>query len=189
MGEKIRWGVIGTGAIARCFAENIKSSRTGVLAAVGSRTSESASKFAGEYGAERAHGSYENLLADAKVDAVYISTPHPMHAEWTIKAVRAGKHVLCEKPFTLNQPEAMAALEAAEAAGVTVMEAFMWRCHPQTTKLVELIKQKVIGEVAVINATFSFHSGYNATGRTWAMTTRPAGASWMSAATPFRPPA
>ena len=168
MSDKVRWGVIGTGSIAKCFAENIKHSRTGVLAAVGSRSSESASKFAGEYGAERAHGSYENLLADPKVDAIYVSTPHPYHAEWSIKAIRAGKHVLCEKPFALNAAQTMAVLEAAELAGVTVMEAFMWRCHPQTAKLVELLKQKVIGDVGVITASFGFRSGFNENGRLWA---------------------
>ncbi|HEX8325813.1 MAG TPA: aldo/keto reductase [Tepidisphaeraceae bacterium] len=167
MNAKIRWGLLGTGAIARCLAENLPQSRTGVLSAVGSRTAESAQKFADKHNIPRVHGSYDALLADPEVDAVYISTPHPMHAEWTIKAVRAGKHVLCEKPFTLNHAEALAVIDAAAAAGVTVMEAFMWRCHPQTTEILRLIREKAIGDVKLINASFGFKSGFNADSRTW----------------------
>jgi predicted dehydrogenase/aryl-alcohol dehydrogenase-like predicted oxidoreductase len=163
--QKVRWGLIGTGAIAKCFAKNLLNSRTGVAVAVGSRTKESADKFANEFDIARRYGSYDELLADAGVDAVYISTPHPWHAEWSIKALRAGKHVLCEKPFALNAAQAMAVHEAALLANKLVMEAFMYRCHPQTHKLVELLQQKVIGEVRVINATFSFQSGFNAGSR------------------------
>jgi predicted dehydrogenase/aryl-alcohol dehydrogenase-like predicted oxidoreductase len=163
--RKVRWGLIGTGAIAKCFAKNLLNSRTGVAVAVGSRTQESADKFGAEFEIPRRHASYDALLADPGVDAVYISTPHPMHAEWSIKALRAGKHVLCEKPFALNASQAMAVQEEALLAGKLIMEAFMYRCHPQTHKLVELLKQKVIGEVRVINATFSFHAGFNAGSR------------------------
>jgi len=99
------------------------------------------------------------------VQAVYISVPHPFHAEWCIKAARAGKHILCEKPLTLNHAEAMAVAEAARENGVFLMEAFMYRCHPQTARLVELIRSGAIGRVGVVQATFSFHAAYNAEGR------------------------
>ncbi|MFT3785586.1 MAG: aldo/keto reductase [Tepidisphaeraceae bacterium] len=163
----VRWGIIGTGAIAKCFAKNLINSQTGKLVAVGSRSKESADKFANEFDVPAAgrHASYEALLADGNVDAVYVSTPHPYHAEWAIKSLRAGKHVLCEKPFALNSAQAMAVHEAAKLAGKLVMEAFMYRCHPQTHKLVEVLHQKLIGEVRVIQATFSFQAGFNAESR------------------------
>jgi predicted dehydrogenase/aryl-alcohol dehydrogenase-like predicted oxidoreductase len=163
--SSINWGIIGTGAIAKCFAKNLQRSRNGKLVAVGSRTVESAQKFGSEYGATAFHGSYEALLADANVHAVYISTPHPFHAEWSIKAARAGKHVLCEKPFALNYWQATAVFEAAKVNNVLVAEAFMYRCHPQTAKLVEIIKEKLIGDVRQIYAAFSFQAGFNADSR------------------------
>lgn len=161
MSTSVAWGIVGAGSIARTFARGVQASETGRLVAVGSRTRESADAFAGEFGMERAYGSYDALLADPAVEAVYISTPHPHHAEWAIKAADAGKHVLCEKPLTLNYPEAMAVVEAARRNDVFLMEAFMYRCHPQTAKLVELIRGKVAGEVRVIHATFSFQSTYD----------------------------
>jgi len=161
----LAWGIIGTGAIAHTFARGLAKSRTGKLAAVGSRQQESADKFAQEFGTVTAHGSYEKLLADPAVQAVYISTPHPQHAEWCIKAARAKKHILCEKPLTLNHAEAMVVAEAARENGVFLMEAFMYRFHPQTARLIELIHSGVIGQVSVIQATFSFRAGFNAEGR------------------------
>ena len=167
MSEKIRWGLLATGAIAEAFARGVRSSQTGELTAAGSRTREKAEKFGAEFGIGRCHGSYEALLADPAAEAVYISTPHPQHAEWAIKAAEAGKHVLVEKPVGLNQYEAQAMIEAAVANKVFLMEAYMYRCHPQTAKLVELLKQKVIGDVRVIQATFSFHAGFDAGSRLW----------------------
>ncbi len=161
MSEKLAWGILGTGSIARQFAKGVQASETGRLAAVGSRTQESADRFGEELGIAKRHGSYEALLGDPEVQAVYISTPHPMHAEWAIKAAEAGKHILCEKPLALNHAEAMAIVEAAQQADVFLMEAFMYRCHPQTARLVELLAQGAIGDVRVIDATFSFHSNYN----------------------------
>ena len=164
MTTKLKWGIIGAGSIARKFAHGLAGSKTGTLAAVGSRSIESAKKFTSEFPAT-AHGSYEALLADPEVQAVYISTPHPMHAEWAIKTAEAGKHILCEKPLAMNHAEAMTVIEAARKNDVFLMEAFMYRCHPQTAKLVELIKNKVIGDVLLINATFGFRAGYNLEGR------------------------
>lgn len=165
--NKVRWGLLATGAIARAFARGLKQSQTGDLVAVGSRSPDKAEAFGSEFGVPRRHGSYEALLADPEIEAVYISTPHPQHAEWAIKAAEAGKHVLVEKPIGLNQYEAQAMMEAAAAHGVFLMEAYMYRCHPQTARLVELLREKAIGEVAVIQATFSFQAGFKAESRVW----------------------
>ena len=161
MSDKLAWGIIGAGGIARAFARGLATSKTGELVAIGSRSQESADKFGAEFGLTHCHGSYEALLADPAVQAVYIATPHPKHAEWAIKAADAGKHILCEKPLTMNWPEAMAVVEAARRNDVFLMEAFMYRCHPQTRKLVELIKDGAIGDVRVIQATFSFHAAFD----------------------------
>lgn len=168
MQDRVRWGLLATGAIAKAFARGVKTSQTGALAAVGSRSQENAEQFGTEFGIARRHGSYESLLADPSVEAVYISTPHPQHAEWAIKAAEAGKHILVEKPIAINQYDAQAMIEAAHANKVFLMEAYMYRCHPQTARLVELIRAKVIGNVSVISATFSFRAGFNANSRIWA---------------------
>jgi len=167
MAEKVRWGLLAAGAIAKAFAKGVQNSQTAELLAVGSRSKDKADVFGDEYGIPRRYGSYEELLADPDVDAVYVSTPHPMHAEWTIKAAEAGKHVLVEKPIGLHQYEAQAMLNAAVENNVFLMEAFMYRCNPQTAKLVELIKDGAIGDVRVIKATFSFHAGPNVDSRVW----------------------
>jgi len=165
MAKELRWGIIGTGNIARKFALGVSRSRTGKLIAVGSRSQEKADAFGRDCGVPHRHGSYEAMLADADVEAVYISTPHPMHAEWAIKSARAGKHILCEKPIGINHAEAVAMIDQARERDVFLMEAFMYRCHPLTAKLIELLRDKVIGEVRVIRATFSFHAGFNPEGR------------------------
>src|SRR6266705_2911031 len=158
MSKTLAWGIIGTGRIASVFARGVAGSQTGTLLAVGSRSQETADKFGETWDVPRRYSSYEALLADKDVQAVYISVPHPLHAEWAIKAAEAGKHVLCEKPIALNHAEAMAIVEAAQRHGVFLMEAYMYRCHPQTAKLLELIRSGVIGQVRVIQATFSFQA-------------------------------
>jgi len=163
--SQLSWGIIGTGGIAQTFANGLARSRTGKLVAVGSRKQDAADTFAKKFGSIQAHGTYEALLADPTVQAVYIGVPHPFHAELCIKAARAKKHILCEKPLTLNHAEAMVVAEVARENGVFLMEAFMYRCHPQTTKLVELIRNGEIGDIGVIQATFSFHAGFHAHGR------------------------
>ena len=160
MSTKLQWGLIGTGTIARTFARGLLESQTGELAAIGSRSNHSALAFAEDFPAA-CYGSYEALLADSRVQAVYISTPHPAHAEWAIRAAEAGKHILCEKPLAMNQQEARAVIDAAQRHGVFLMEGFMYRCHPQTARLVELIRNKTIGEVKLIRATFSFCCPYD----------------------------
>jgi predicted dehydrogenase/aryl-alcohol dehydrogenase-like predicted oxidoreductase len=157
MSEKLNWGILATGNIAKTFAEGVAHSKTGQLVAVGSRSNESAEKFAEQFNIPRRHGSYEALLADPQVHAVYIATPHPSHALWAIRCAEAKKHILVEKPIGMNHAQAMAVVEAAIANDVFLMEAFMYRCHPQTAKVVQLIKSGAIGDVRVIQASFSFH--------------------------------
>lgn len=165
MTDHLRWGILGTGNIAHKFAAGVQHSETGELRAVGSRKQQSADAFADEFGIPIRHPSYDELLADPEVEAVYICSPHPFHAEWAIKAAEAGKHVLCEKPIGVNHAEAMAIVEAAVENDVFLMEAFMYRCHPQTERLVGLIREGAVGDVCVVNAAFSFRTGWNPQGR------------------------
>ena len=159
MSSKLAWGILGPGYIAREFADGVRASATGELVAVGSRKIESANQFGDEFGIRNRHGSYEALLADLAVQAVYIATPHPMHAEWAIRAAEAGKHLLVEKPIGMNQYEASAIIDAAQVNNVFLMEAFMYRCHPQTAKLWELIASGTIGQVRLIQAAFGYNGG------------------------------
>ncbi|HWA86913.1 MAG TPA: Gfo/Idh/MocA family oxidoreductase [Opitutus sp.] len=161
MTEPLNWGIIATGTIARTFARGVAHSKSGRVVAVGSRTREAAGKFAAELGGLRAHGSYEALLADPEVRAVYIATPHPQHLEWVERAAAAGKHVLCEKPLAMTRAEAARAVEACRARGVLLMEAFMYRCHPQTAKIGELVRSGALGRVRLVQATFSFAAGFD----------------------------
>jgi predicted dehydrogenase len=149
---RLRWGTLGTGRIAKQFAAALATSRNGRLVAVATRGGTTPD--AAEFQAARFHYGYEKLLADGEVDVVYIATPHPSHAEWAIKAAQADKHILCEKPIGLNAREAEAIIEAARRADVFLMEAFMYRCHPQTAKLVEVLRSGAIGEVRLIQASF-----------------------------------
>jgi predicted dehydrogenase len=156
---KLKWGIIGTGGIARTLAQALDASATGELYAVGSRAQETADEFGDTFGIAHRYASYEAMLADDKVQVVYNALPNHLHLEWTVKAVRAGKHVLCEKPLTVNAAEVEPMLSAVRAADVFLMEAFMYRCHPQTLKLVELIRDGSIGQVRVIQAAFSYDLG------------------------------
>lgn len=166
MKSKFKWGIISTGRIAGKFADQLPQSKTGELFAVASRTIENAGEFAKKYNAPRFYGSCQELLDDPEVDIVYIATPHPQHAEWSIKAARAKKHILCEKPLTLNHKEASGVIEEARKNNVFLMEAFHYRCHPQTKKIIELIKENVIGEIRVLQGAFSFNSPYGPEHRT-----------------------
>jgi predicted dehydrogenase len=160
MPQQLNWGLISTGRISGTFARGLAHSKTGKLLAVGSRTQEAADKFGKEHDVPRCYSSYEALLADEDVQAVYISTPHPMHAEWAIRAAQAGKHVLCEKPIGINHAEATAIIDAARKHDVFLMEAFMYRCSPQTARLIELVRGGAIGQVRVIQCSFSFHASF-----------------------------
>jgi predicted dehydrogenase len=155
--DKLNWGILSTGRIARVFAAALATSRTGRLVAVGSRSAEAAGKFAADFGGITAHASYEALLADPAVQAVYIGTPHDSHADLCVRAAQAGKHILCEKPLALSRRQAGRAVAAARKHGVFLMEAFMYRCHPQTAKLAELVRRGAIGELRLISAVFCFN--------------------------------
>ena len=167
MSSPLNWGILSTGRIAGIFATGVSRSKLGRVVAVASRTQAAADKFAAEFKVPRAHGTYQALLDDPEVQAVYIATPHPQHLEWLIRAAEAGKHVLCEKPLGMNHAEAMVAAQVCREHNVLLMEAFMYRCHPQTAKLVELVKSGAIGEVKLIQATFSFNAAFNADARHW----------------------
>ena len=156
---QLRWGLLAAGGIAHAFAKGLTQTDSGVCAAVASRSLDKARAFAKEFDIPTAYGSYEEMLADPDIDAVYISTPHPMHAEWAIKAADAGKHILCEKPMTMSWADTMTVIESARRNDVFFMEAFMYRCTPQTAALVELIRDGAIGEVRTIDATFAFTCG------------------------------
>lgn len=163
----LRWGILGAGRIAGIFAEGLKDSRYGKLVAVGSRSEEKAREFASKYGAAKAYGSYEAALADPEIDAFYLATPHPEHVRWGIAVLEAGKHLLCEKPLTLNHGEAMSFIHAATLQKRNLTEAVMYRTHPQTRKVVSLIREGAIGKVQLIQAAFSFRSGFSKTSRVW----------------------
>ena len=152
----LNWGLLSTARINRALITPLRASKRNQLVAVASRTQESAGKYAREWKIPRAHGSYEALLADPEIDVVYISLPNHLHAEWSIKAVAAGKHVLCEKPLALSPEEVDAIKEAARKHGRVVMEAFMYRHHPQTLKVQELVKEGSLGSLKLIRGSFSF---------------------------------
>jgi predicted dehydrogenase len=154
--EPVRWGILSTARINRAVIPHLVESPESELVAVASRTQERADAYAREWGIPRSHGSYEALLADPDVDAIYISLPNGPHVEWSIHCLEAGKHVLCEKPFARFPDDVERAFDAAERAERLLMEAFMWRHHPQSTKLVELVRGGAIGELRLIRATFSF---------------------------------
>jgi xylose dehydrogenase (NAD/NADP) len=152
----VRFGVVSTARInLKLLAGARKSDRVEVTA-VASRDTERARTYAAEHAIPRSHGSYEALLADSDVDAVYISLPNSLHVDWSIRALEAGKHVLCEKPLTRRPEEAERAFDVAERAGRHLMEAFMWRHNPQTARLVELVEDGAIGELRLVRAAFSF---------------------------------
>lgn len=161
----LNWGILATGRIAHTLATAIRETPGQNLVAVGSRSISAAEVFALQYDGIRAHGSYQSLLADEEVDVVYVATPHQDHATWAIHALRAGKHVLCEKPAGLNHAEVMAMTHAARSAGRFFMEAFMYRCHPQTRMVKALIDAGAIGEVRHIAANFGYHAPFDASSR------------------------
>jgi len=153
---KIRWGILSTGSIARRFSQSLDKSLSGTLTAVASRSLDRAKDFAEEFGASHAYSDYASLIENPGVDAVYIATPHPMHMEWAIRCAKAGKAILCEKPAGMNGRELVQMLKAATENGVFFMEAFMYRCHPQTRILRENLRKNLIGPVRMIHATFSY---------------------------------
>jgi xylose dehydrogenase (NAD/NADP) len=151
-----KWGVISTALINEKVLAGAALSDEVEVVAVASRDQERAGAYAREHGIPRAHGSYEALLADPEVEAVYVSLPNSLHCEWSLNALEAGKHVLCEKPMSRRPEEVKAVFDAAESNDRFCMEAFMWRHNPQTRRLTELVRDGAIGEVRLVRAAFSF---------------------------------
>jgi D-xylose 1-dehydrogenase (NADP+, D-xylono-1,5-lactone-forming) len=156
MPEPVRWGIVSTADINRKLIPGARASDKVDLVAVASRTQERADAYAGEWEIPRAHGSYEALLADPEIEAVYISLPNTMHCAWAIKALEAGKHVLCEKPLSRHPGEVEAAFATADRAGLHLTEAFMYRHNVQTTRLAELVSAGAIGELRLVRSAFSY---------------------------------
>ena len=152
----VRWGILSTARIGGRLVEGAAKTDAADIVAVASRDGATAQAFADAHDIPRAHDSYGALLADPDVDAVYVPLPNSMHVDWTVQALQAGKHVLCEKPLD-RRPEAVArAFDAAEAHGRVLSEAFMWRHSPQTQRLRELLDERVVGDVRIVRASFSF---------------------------------
>ena len=156
-GVPVRWGVLSTANIGRAAViPAIHRARNSTLIAVASRAGERARAFAEANRIPQAYDSYDALLAADDIDAVYIPLPNSMHKEWAIKAMEAGKHVLCEKPLALDADECMAMDAAAQEAGVLLMEAFMYRFHPRTERVQAIVRSGLLGEVKLVRASFSF---------------------------------
>ncbi len=152
----VRWGVLSTARIGAAVIEGARQSSAADVVAVASRSEASALAFAQLHGIARAHGSYDDLLADPDVEAVYIPLPNGMHVDWTVRALEAGKHVLCEKPMDRRPQRVAEAFDVADARGLVLSEAFMWRHNPQTAGLLELLGEGAIGDVRLVRACFSF---------------------------------
>lgn len=153
----LRWGILGTARINRALIPPLRASARNELVAVASRDLERARAYAAEWGIPRAFGSYEALLADPEIDVIYNPLPNSLHPEWTIKAAQAGKHVLCEKPLATTVEEVDAVAGAARQAGVVVAEAFMYRHHPQTLKVKELVAAGAVGQLRLVRGAFTFN--------------------------------
>jgi D-xylose 1-dehydrogenase (NADP+, D-xylono-1,5-lactone-forming) len=153
----LRWGFLGAARITRAIVPAIRAAQHHELVAVASRSLDKAREHAAQWSIPRALGSYEELLASPDIDIIYIPLPNSLHAEWTIRAAEAGKHVLCEKPLALSVDEVDRIAAAASRAGVTVAEAFMYRHHPQTLKIKQLIDHGAIGELHLIRGAFTFY--------------------------------
>ena len=152
----VRWGIISTANINRYVIPAAHASSKAELIAVASRDEARAAEYAREWDIERGYGSYEALLDDPDVEAVYVSLPNSMHVEWSIRCLEAGKHVLCEKPLDRRPEEVERAFDTADRAGRLLMEAFMYRHNPQTRQLVDLVRTGAVGELRVIRSAFSF---------------------------------
>ena len=152
----LNWGLLSTANINRALIKPLRASKRNKLLAVGSRKQTSADEYAREWKIPRAHGSYEALINDPEIDVIYNSLPNHLHAEWSIKALRAGKHVLCEKPFALSLAEADAMISASRKTGKVLAEAFMYRHHPQTLKVKEMVDSGMLGELQAVKGVFTF---------------------------------
>src|SRR5580765_6835723 len=156
MADAVTWGIVSTAHINRLLIPGAHASPKVSLAAVASRDLARAEEYARKWEIPRAYGSYEELLADPEIEAVYVSLPNTMHVEWSIRALEAGKHVLCEKPLARSGAEVERAFDAADRAGRFLMEAFMYRHNPQTARLAELVVGGAIGDLRLVRSTFSY---------------------------------
>jgi predicted dehydrogenase len=154
--QPLRWGLLSTARINKALFTPLRTSKRNRLLAVASRSQEKAGAYAHEKKIQLAYGSYEALLADPEIDVIYNSLPNHLHAEWTIKAVEAGKHVLCEKPLALSTDEVDSMDTAAEKYGKVVAEAFMYRSHPKTLKVKEIVDSGELGQVKIVRSSFTF---------------------------------
>lgn len=161
MSDPIRWGILGSGKIARQFVAGLKILPDAKLVAVGSRTGEAAQAFGAQFGVSRCHPSYEALAHDPDVDVIYVATPHACHRENSLLALAAGKAVLCEKPFTINAREAGEVIAFARDKKLFLMEAMWTRCFPLMDKLRELLATQAIGELRMLTADFGFRAEYH----------------------------
>jgi predicted dehydrogenase len=155
--KSLNWGLLSTAHINRALITPLRASERNRLAAVGSRAQATADAYAKQWGIPKAHGSYEALLADPEIDVIYNSLPNHLHAAWTIKALEAGKHVLCEKPLALTTAEVDRMAAAAQKQGKVLAEAFMYRHHPQTITVKELVESGAIGQLQLMRGAFTFN--------------------------------
>ncbi|MFG1733275.1 Glucose--fructose oxidoreductase precursor [Paenibacillus sp. GM2FR] len=162
MTQKLRWGILGCASIAkRSVIPGLQQSRLNEVVAIASRDQAKAAQTAEELNIPTAYGSYESLLEDSSIDAIYIPLPNHLHKEWSIRAAEAGKHILCEKPLALTEAEAAEMAEAAAKAGVVLAEAFMYRYHPRYDLMKEMINAGAIGDIRGIRSAFTFNSSAN----------------------------
>jgi predicted dehydrogenase len=154
--KPLNWGLLSTARINRAIITSLRESKHNHLQAVASRSQEAAEAYAKHWKIPRAHGSYEKLLADPEIDVIYIPLPNHLHAEWTVKALEAGKHVLCEKPLALSVDEVDAIAVAAQKNGRVAAEAFMYRHHPQTLKALELVRSGSLGVLKLLRGSFTY---------------------------------
>lgn len=156
MDKILNWGLLSTAKINRALIKPLRASKRTRLLGVASRSQSSADAYAREWNIPRAYGSYEALLADPEIDVIYNPLPNHLHAEWTVRALRAGKHVLCEKPLALTLDEVDAIISATRETGKAAVEAFMYRHHPQTLKVKEVVDGGAIGQLQLIKGAFTF---------------------------------
>ena len=153
----LKWGLLSTARINRALIKPLRASERNELLAVASRSQKTADQYAAEWEIPRAFGSYQAMLDDPGIDVVYNSLPNSLHTEWTVKALQAGKHVLCEKPLATTLEDVDAMMEAAQRSGCYLTEAFMYRHHPQTLKVKEMVEQEAVGKVRLVKGEFTFN--------------------------------
>jgi predicted dehydrogenase len=164
----VKWGILGTGKIAKRFMQAVFYVPEAQVVAVGSREQHTADQFGAQFGVPKRYGSYDALISDPEVEIVYVATPHTLHAENTLAALQAGKHVLCEKPFTINAQQAEVVIQAARASGKFVMEGMWTRCFPVVREIIRSIQSGELGEIRYLQADFGFRPEFNPASRLFA---------------------